>query len=277
MKLAFSTLPCENWPFEKTLELCREHAIDGIELRLGTDEWSDDSMTVGYANEMLKKLDDYHVRITNIGSSVLVRGFQEDKMQEYIKSLRLAKLLRAKGVRVFLGNFLTNFSDEKEDLDYNGIVRWIKEAADISSRDGIEIWIETHNEFATGRALKGLMKDVDKANCKIIWDIMHPIEQNETVAETIHEIWDYVAHFHIKDGKKPFDEDKANWDYTKLGEGTLPIAEIVEKAEKLGFDGYYSLEWESKWRDEINQPGCEGEVIIPQFARYMRAKGGINK
>jgi sugar phosphate isomerase/epimerase len=268
MNLAFSALPCENWSIEHAVEVCAKNKIGGIELRLGLNDWTDEDMPDERAAYIRAVLKEKGVTVTNIGSDVKLLGYYGEMTNEkYKKSLRLAKLFNAKGVRVFLGNFVGRYSARREPLDYGGIVRWIKNAADFS--EDTEIWIETHNEFATGRALAKLLSDVNKKNCKVIWDIIHPIEQGEQPGETLGFIGDSIAHIHIKDGKRPADPDLANWIYTKLGEGELPIAEIVRETAKRGFNGFYSLEWESKWRGEINGADCGADIIIPEFAKYM--------
>ena len=44
----------------------------------------------------------------------------------------------------------------------------------------IEVGIETHNEYATGQSLRKLLDDVNRLNIKIIWEIIHPIEDGES-------------------------------------------------------------------------------------------------
>ena len=45
--------------------------------------------------------------------------------------------------------------------------------------------------------------------------------------------------------------NKQNWTYKKLGEGGLPIKQMLDLLEGSGYSGYYSLEWENAWRPEI--------------------------
>ena len=51
-----------------------------------------------------------------------------------------------------------------------------------------------------------------------------------------------------------------------MGEGALPVAEIVRMLEKSGYTGYYSLEWEKRWHPELRDAAAE----FPAYAEFMR-------
>lgn len=84
-----------------------------------------------------------------------------------------------------------------------------------------------------------------------IWDIIHPIEQGEAPETTWELLQGKIAHVHLKDGVKNADPDWIDYTYTRLGEGELPIKEIVALLQAKGYTGYLSLEWEKQWRPEI--------------------------
>jgi sugar phosphate isomerase/epimerase len=58
----------------------------------------------------------------------------------------------------------------------------------------------------------------------------------------------------------------AEWEPVLTGEGKLPLREIVEELQELGYGGFLSFEWERKWRPQLAEP----EIAIPQFARWFR-------
>ena len=55
----------------------------------------------------------------------------------------------------------------------------------------------------------------------------------------------YIRHIHIKDYS-----DTQNT-LTLIGEGNVPIRQIVARLLQDGYDGYISLEWEKKWHPEL--------------------------
>ena len=51
-----------------------------------------------------------------------------------------------------------------------------------------------------------------------------------------------------------------------MGQGDVPVPEIVARLRADGYDGYYSFEWEKKWAPEIEEP----EVAFPDYMHYMK-------
>jgi sugar phosphate isomerase/epimerase len=131
------------------------------------------------------------------------------------------------------------------------MARFLRTIADYAEGKNVEIWIETHNEFSTGAAMRPLLDSTGRRNVKVIWDLIHPFEQGETPEQTLAYLGDSVAHVHVKDGRKKRDPELIDFEYTKLGEGELPIREALRLLDGSGYRGYCSLEWENAWRPEI--------------------------
>lgn len=268
MKLSCSTLPFKDWSFPATVEFCKSHGISGLELRIALNDWSTLDLSDESIAEMRKILADNDMVITNLGSSICLRGYSDEQFNEFIKCAELAQKLDAPAIRFFLGNFIVNWDDEVASIDEAGIIEFLQKACDYGAERNVAIWIETHNEYSEGSTLRELLDKIDRPNCAIIWDIIHPLELGESIADTIQYIGGDIAHIHVKDGV-PFDDtNKANYKYTKLGDGVVPIHEIVKLLNETGFDGFYSLEWENTWRAEIAH--IQAEEIIPEFAEYMK-------
>ena len=81
---------------------------------------------------------------------------------------------------------------------------------------------------------------------------------------------DQCKHIHIKDGVPFEDTNQHDWRYTFLGEGVLPVKRIVNLLLENGYKGYFSLEWEPKWRKELQVAGAEAEKVFPQYINFMR-------
>ncbi|WP_256761028.1 sugar phosphate isomerase/epimerase [Cohnella sp. WQ 127256] len=270
-RLAFSTLPCEGWSLDEMIAIAKECGFSGIELREG-DTWGISTrLTAEERKAAIWKFKEAGVPITNIGSSVCFTGKEGDVEQfdNLQKVVLLAHDLKAIGVRIFLGYFNSRRDNRVPAIPYAEIVTRIQQSCDYAVEYGVQIWIETHNEFATGRSLRKLIDDVDRHNCAVIYDIIHPLEEDETPAETIALLGSQCVHVHVKDGV-PFDDPlELSWKYTKIGEGRVPIASIVECLEQAGYSGSYSLEWETKWRKELQVPGMEPNVIFPLYVELM--------
>lgn len=50
----------------------------------------------------------------------------------------------------------------------------------------------------------------------------------------------------------------------------MPVEEIVSVLKKAGFDGYYSLEWEEKWRQSLQEAALPHEAVLENYASFMK-------
>ncbi|KRE69556.1 sugar phosphate isomerase/epimerase family protein [Paenibacillus sp. Soil750] len=271
-RLAFSTLPCDGWSLEDMIQLAKKCGFSTMELREGTNWGISAEMNTQERQLTVQKFEEAELRISNIGSSVCFTGYAGDQEQlnQFQKVASLASDLKASGVRIFLGYFRNRRDHSVPAINYPQIVKSVQEACDYAGAYNVQVWVETHNEFATGRSLKKLLEDVDRSNCAVIYDIIHPLEEDELPLDTIALLGSKLAHVHIKDGT-PFDDPlELSWKYTKVGEGQVPVKTIIQQLELAGYKGCYSLEWETKWRKELQIPGMSPDIVFPLYIAFMR-------
>ncbi|MBR5241615.1 MAG: sugar phosphate isomerase/epimerase [Clostridia bacterium] len=267
MKRGFSTVAFSKLDYNEIIEAAKNNNMSGVEIRLDSSNnlfghpASDTPM-------IAKAFRDSGIEISDIGTSVCVKGYSEEIVTTFCKCLDVAKAVSARGARIFLANFLGKFTDVAP-YDYDGIVRVLKESCAYGEKIGVEVWVETHNEFSTGEVLRKLWEDVGSENLRFIWDLIHPIERYESSEDTVKYIGDKIAHVHIKDGRKKDDKNEINYLYTKLGEGDLPTREMLTLLKAIGYDGYLSLEWEAAWRAEIKATYTEPDVLLSDFNAYL--------
>ena len=98
----------------------------------------------------------------------------------------------------------------------------------------------------------------------VIWDINHPYKLvGEPVGETYSKLSKYIMHTHIKDSIG----EGYSARHCLVGQGEVPVQEVVELLKKGGYDGWLSLEFEKRWHPEIEEP----EVALPAYVEYMRS------
>jgi len=271
-RLAFSTLPCEGWTLDAMLELAVRCGFGGMELREGAAWGVSTDMSEEDRKRTQRQFERSGVRVTDIASGVCFTGLEGDEAQlaNLKEAVKLGHDLQAGGVRVFLGHFTVRRDQDVPAIPYAPLVANIAAACDFAAPYGVPVWIETHNEFATGRSLRKLLDDVGRDNCAVIYDIIHPLEEGEQPEETVALLGAQCAHVHVKDGIPFEDPMRSSWKYTRIGEGQVPIAKIVETLERAGYAGSYSLEWETKWRPELQAPGMDPETVFPDYTARMR-------
>lgn len=264
-KLAISTLAFQGWELEDVLHICREKGIDALEIRMDFHSWSNITLSDSFYHQLYEKIQNQGLRVSNLGTSIRVTGYSLEGLTELERVSQIANILQCQGLRVMLGNRHKRHSDKVFPIDYEGLVHWLDEADKILEKYHTQIWIETHDEFATGKAQYELLEQHRFHNIYSLWDIMHPLEAKETPEDTLKYLKNYLAHVHIKDGKPWGDPDMWSWKYTKLGLGSVPIERIVRMIDAAGYEGYFSLEWESAWREEIRGEEFQISEMIQEF------------
>lgn len=281
MKKAFSTVACMQATVDQVLETGRRYKMEGVEIRLG-----DRNAVLGVTGPaeveaVGQKLQAAGMAVTNLGSSICIRGYEETAFAGAAVAIDLAARVRARGIRVFLGNFPEKNRKEGHgimpgeavacrDVDYEGTVRMLQRLCMMAQEREVEIWVETHNEFSTGRTLQKLLGDVACGNLRLIWDIMHPVEAGECPEETWGRIKKWVAHVHVKDGFADREGVCQEYEYTRLGEGALPVFGILDLLQREGYQGYVSFEWESPWRDCLKGYPNTLDWVLGQYAAFWK-------
>jgi len=272
MKLSFSTLPCEGWSVEKLIDCCKRHGFAGIEMKVDEGFAIAPDSTESEIRSAAREFQAAGIAVTNVGASVVLSGIGEEEPARKLlaRHIHIAEGLGARGVRVFLGTFFKRVSERNPVHDRAGIIRHVREACDAARERGIEVWIETHNEFSTGQVLQGLLEDIDRPNCRIIYDVIHPREFGEQPEETLHLIGPSIAHVHMKDGVPFEDPAMHEWKYTLTGEGQLPLRNTVAALKARGYEGWYSLEWETKWRPELQRLELDLDAVFTSYVKLMK-------
>ena len=261
MKLSFSTLACPDWGLDRILEAAGRLGYDGVELRFieGDDAlWARPELSGGGLAATARRLRDAGLAV----SCVDTRSFFHDPdpaararaREEAERSIDLASRLGAPGIRVF-GDRV------QPGADLDSTRRWIADAlealADKARPTGVEVWIESHGDFAPSRPLVSLLDLVRADSVGVVWDPANAFaETGEDPNEGWRTLGPRVRHVHLKDqrGERP----------VLPGGGDFPAARVLSLLSGAGYPGWVSFEWEKKWHPEIEPP----EVALPFFIRW---------
>ena len=261
MKKAFSTLCCLDYTLDEILELAVSCHMDAIELRV--DDRMLDSIKDArvWGDKVLKA----GIKVCDVASSIFILdGNLTDKAEAY---LSLARDIGADAVRIFAGRMPSNIQ-ETEICCMEDIASALRNLCVMAEDMGLEIWLETHSEFSTGRRSSELADAVDMPNLKILWDVLHSIEFCESLDDSIAYIGDKLAHVHVKDAHAP-EGDAFIYPLCDLGDGVFPLRELLVKLNAAGYDGYVSLEWESPWCPEIRDIYPDPHLLLEKYCEYL--------
>lgn len=267
MKRAFSTLACPELSLPDVLALANRCGIPAVEMRLdgaqricgrGLDE----------ADTIRQLCGDAGVVLTDLATGVSLREYDPAQVQMAKECVRLASAVDCPALRVFVGDMVSRFSDPIHQ-DEAGICRALTEICTFAAEHGVQVWLETHSTYSTGRAIRGLIDRVGAPNLYALWDLIHSIEYAEAPAETVRLLGDRLAHVHLKDGRHSGDRDRTQYIHTALGEGEMPVGETLALLRDAGYDGYVSLEWEKPWRPELAHCYPDAEATLCAYQHWL--------
>ncbi len=128
-----------------------------------------------------------------------------------------------------------------------------------AKKEGISLLIKTNGIFSDSEKLRDLLDGFASDNLAVLWDFCHTyFDGGESADTTIKNLGAYVKHVHMRDLDR-------NGDYTVIGEGELPVSDMLRALSSIDYDGFISLEW----RPENRTDEGDYDYILPHFVNYM--------
>jgi len=129
----------------------------------------------------------------------------------------------------------------------------------LAEEDDVCLLIKTVGIFADTERLRKVLDGYARDGIAALWDMHHPFRDfHETPDQTIRNLGAYVRHVHLRDS----DDLGA---YNLIGEGTLPVGDMMEALYSIDYNGFISLEWKTEWMPDLP----DREIIFAHFQNYM--------
>jgi sugar phosphate isomerase/epimerase len=261
MKLAFTTLACPNWSLEQVVDAAQRNGYTGLELRLLNGELLSAEMDKAARDNVRTQCARAGLKIVCVDTSVRLATPDPDRRAAQIRDgmafLEMAADWDAPFIRVFGGPPPDTTRAEAVQAAADCLLPLVGRGQEL----GVTVLLETHDAFSSSATVAEVLDRVPGAGA--LWDTLHPYRVGEQPAETASRLGHRCYHVHVKDGRPGSEEE---WDLTLLGEGTVPIPDILAVLRDRQYHGWLSVEWEKKWHPEIAEP----EIAIPQHAEKLR-------
>ena len=257
MKLGFSTLGCPQWDLDQIIDSARANGYDGVEFRAykgSVDLLKAFGEFPGGPAEVRRRLARAGVEVCCLATSVCLTD-PDPSVAEGDRMIDLAMALGAPYIRVFGGAIPAG---EPKESCHARAAQKLTQLGKRAGQRGKRVLVESHDAFSTGAQVAELASAALGEGTGVLWDLHHPYRMGESPSETAGFIARRTYHTHIKDSRK-------DAGYTLLGEGDVPLPELVKELHMAGYQGYLCLEWEKQWHPELPEP----EVALPQAARYL--------
>ncbi len=269
MKLGVSTLGCPDWTLDEILTRLPLYGYEGVELRgLGPD--LDLTQSPAFApsavEETRRRFADAGLTICGLDTSCSFAdpdpAARARDLEEGRRAVDLAAALKAPTVRVFGGGI---GSEAERSEAAKRVASALAELGDHAAQTGtvqtgtVRVVLETHDAFSTGAQVAEVLRLADHSHVRALWDLHHPFRHGEAPEETFAALGPYVEQTHVKDSTP-------GGTYCLLGEGDIPILEMLRLLKGGGYDGWLNLEWEKRWMPALADPA----VAFPQYAARLR-------
>lgn len=263
MKISFSTLACPDFEWSDIYSMAKDFNFDGIEIRgLGSDIFSVKSnpFTDAQLPSTVAKLKKLHLEIPCLSSGACLKFF--DRSEENIKEItdyaKLANKLGTSYIRILAD--LEPFPDG--EVDDEKIIAELKKLVPVAEEYNVTLLVETNGVYSDTKRLKNVLDKVESRKVAALWDMHHPYRfADEAPEETVANLGEYIKYVHTKDSVRK----DGNIEYKLMGEGDMPIKEMLEALKSIGYNGYISLEWVKRWSNNL----CDAGVVVPHYASFM--------
>ena len=267
--LAFSTLGCPDWPFQKIVDFAAANDYKGIEVRgilrqLDLPKCNEFSTAENRA-ATVKLMEEKGLRFVDLGSSATLHfkdaATRQKNLDDGRRFIDLAQQINCPYIRVY-GNNFPKEQDRNETMDL--VITGLTELGNHAKASGVKVLMETHGDFVKIADLEKIMQATAHPNVGLIWDISNMwTVTKEPPADAYKKLKKYIHHVHIKDAAMV----DGKLQYKFLGQGEVPIFEAMDILVEDGYKGYYSYEWEKLWHPELAWP----ELALADYPRAVKA------
>jgi sugar phosphate isomerase/epimerase len=266
---AYSTLACPGRRLEDALAVGAEAGYAGVELRLIDGELIDPAMSASQRRRVSGACRQAGLPIVAVDSSIRVAAAADPDgtLAEIGAFLELAAGWDAPAIRVFGGDLPDDPAGRRQRLA--AAAGLLERASDRAEKLGVRIGVETHDAFLASATVAELLALVASPWAGAVWDSHHPCRAGESAQEVYAAIGSRLVLAQVKDAART-GPGPADWRLVPLGEGDVPVRDMLRLLHQGGYDGWVSVEWEKRWHPEIDEP----ETALPQHLRLLREWAG---
>lgn len=267
MRLSFSSLACPDATFSQIVAMAAAFGYDGIELRFVQGEdalWKLPDFQGEKLAAARRSLADAGLVISCLDTSCRFHFPDATERNRWLEEGRrmadLAAALGAPGLRIF-GDTIQPGADRTSTRTW--IAENMARLAEMTSRQGVEVWLESHGDFTSSRETLEILQQAGASYTGVVWDPANSfIESREMPVDGAATLGATIRHTHIKDVRWRDDA----WQPVLPGEGNFPLGQLLQALQKMNYDRFVSFEWEKKWHPEI----AEAALAVPYFIAWFR-------
>ena len=149
-----------------------------------------------------------------------------------------------------------------DSTDVGAVARRLGPLVEEAEDAGVVLLLETVGAMADTGLLREILDAFASDHLAACWSMFDTcLLAGETAERTITNLGAYVRHVRITDGM----ETDGTWSHELVGEGHLPLVDLMNALRSVNYDGFLSLRWEPAW-----VPGLDDlEMLLTHYAVFM--------
>ena len=262
MKLSFSTKGWHNNTFEEFCQTAEDLHFAGIELhniynRLFTDKNGafHDYKAASTRRRLYEK--GLSIPCMDTVCDVADAATHAQSVEEITRCLEIADNLRIPCVRLKAG------AAEDTQAAMERVAALVAEVLPMAQDKNVTLLLETSGLFCNTADLRALLDRFASDHLAALWQLSAAyFGGGESPEKIIENLGAYIRHVHIHDAMPT----RNGVEYCLMGEGKLPIRDMMLALRSVNYDGFISLVWDPAWCEELD----DMEIIFSQFVQYMK-------
>lgn len=188
---------------------------------------------------------------------------RDQAVAELKRAVDIAVALDCPGIRVFGGH---DVPPADQGIALGWLAESLRQVGEYASGAGVQLNIENHMDTmaTTAEMTMAIVRAVDLPNVGVLYDQANLAFMNSEVYEMATALQGpRIQHVHVKD----FYWQGTDRIAAALGMGIIPWAAIIDTLTDLGYDGFYSIEYERRWYPDQLPPPAAGMKQCLDFLR----------
>ncbi len=260
MKLSFSTRYMPDMNLSGYLSLAAEHKYSAVEIYdiykecFGGEKAS---FTSAGAFSTKRKLLN-----TGIAISQIDFPFDISDKENYSENIKKAEEIIVTAANVNVTYVKAYASSDKETAE-----KFLSEIRETAEREKITVLVETDGAYSNTSVLCEFLDGYASDSIGAHWNMFATyFTAGEDAETTVKNLGAYIKSVSIGDA----DSDGRR---VLIGDGKMPLTEMVNALRSVNYNGYVSIEWNTEWIQEID----DFDVILTYFESVMNVYGNPKK
>ena len=256
MKLSFSTKYMPQMSFSEYIATAKEQKYSAVEIYDIYDECFGGEKapfsSAGVFSTRRKLLNE------GVAISQLDFPFCVCDKENYERNIEKAKeiIVTASDINVnFIRVFIENDIDTAE--------KFLSEIKETAEEKNVTVLIESNGIFADSSKLCAFLDSFASDSFGAVWNMYATyFIAGEDAETTVKNLGAYIKSVLINDADK-------DGNFVLIGEGILPVADMINALRSINFGGFVCIEWNREWLPEID----DFDIILTFFESHMNVYG----